>query len=73
MEQSIPITCRGCKYSKIRKMKNKITREISAIKLCNYMDSVAKMQAIADRENAMANKKIAPFNVRCGFRKEAYD
>ena len=73
MEQGIPTICRGCKYSGIRKMKNKITGEISVIKSCNYMDSVIEMKAVADRENALANKKIDPFNVRCGFRKEAYD
>lgn len=71
MVECTPMICKGCKFSGMHQVKDQ------KVKSCNYMDTVREMQVIADRENELAKtkavRKVAPFNVRCGFRKEAYD
>ena len=71
MTECAPMICKGCKFNGVHQVKGE------KVKSCNYMDTVREMQVIADRENELANmkitRKIPPFNVRCGFRKEVYD
>ena len=69
----LPVICRGCKYSGYRKVKDRKTKKVTEVKSCNYMHTVAQMQVIADYENSLVNRKIDPYNIRCGFRKGMYE